>query len=104
MLHDEMIGGHGPILHHMLGCRFKINWHMFECCLIYVIYVCNEMNGKGRVRRRPGTAAEPEVTPSTWVAIVRVGPGGYMCYPYGENQYPRALVRLLGRHGRVCLV
>ena len=68
------------------------------------MYDYNEMNGKGRVRRRPGTAAEPEVTPSTWDAIVRAGPGGYVSYPYGENRYPRALVRFLGRHGCVCLV
>ena len=69
-------------------------------------YMCDysKLNGKGRERRRPGTAAGPEVTPSTWDAIVRAGPGGYMCYPYGENRYPRALVRFLGRHGRVCLV
>ena len=85
--------------------------------MIYAIYDYNEMNGKGRVRRRPGTAAEPKVTPSTWDAIVRAGPGGYMCYaifrvgpkgymsyPRGENRLPRALVRSLGRHGRVCLV
>ena len=74
----------------------------------------DEMNGKGRVRRRPGRPwAEygvgrggrgPKVTPSTWDAIFRVGPKGYMSYPRGENRYPRALVRFLGRHGRVCLV
>ena len=87
----------------------------------------DEMSGKGRVRRKPGRpwagygvsrgGRGPKVTPSTWDAIIRAGPGGYMCYamfrvgpkgymsyPRGENRYPRALVRFLGRHGRVCLV
>ena len=69
-------------------------------------YMCDysKLNGKGRERHRPGTAAGPEVTPSTWDAIVRAGPDGYMSYPYGEDRYPRTLVRFLGRHGRVCLV
>ena len=49
---------------------------MFECCMIYVIYGYNEMNGKGRVRRRPGTAAEPEVTLSTWDAYSQGGTQG----------------------------
>ena len=33
-------------------------------------YMCDysKLNGKGRERRRPGTAAGPEVTPSTWDA------------------------------------
>ena len=65
--------------------------------LFALYYMCDysKLNGKGRERRRPGTAAGPEVTPSTWDAIVRAGPGGYMCYailrvgPKGYMSYPR---------------
>ena len=58
----------------------------------------SKLNGKGRERRRPGTAAEPEVTLSTWDAYgqgrardqVRAGPGtrGHAWDPNGEDRDP----------------
>ena len=64
------------------------------------------MNGKGRVRRRSGTAAEPEVTLSTWDAY---GQGGAqdpedMCEILAVRIDTPGFGKALGRHGRACLV
>ena len=47
----------------------------------------NEMNGKGRVRRRPGTAVGPKVTHSTWDAYIQGGTQGtWDAYIQGGTQ------------------
>ena len=59
-------------------------------------------------RRRPGTAAEPEVTLSTWDAYGQgraQGPGQGRARDQGTRVgSQRYRPRPRGRHGRVCLV
>ena len=52
-------------------------------------YMCDytEMNGKGRERRRPGAAAGPKVTLSTWDAYIQGGTQGtWDAYIQGGTQ------------------
>ena len=79
---------------------------MFECCLIYAIHDYSDLNGKGRERRRPGTAAEPEVTLSTGDAYGqgRAWDPKDMCEILAVRTDTPSFGKALGRHGRVCLV
>ena len=71
---------------------------------MYYMCDCTEMNGKGRVRRRPGTAVGPKVTHSTWDAYIQGGTQGIHELSSRWEPIPQASVRPPGRHGRACLL
>ena len=76
--------------------------------LFALYYMCDysKLHGKGRERRRPGTAAEPEVTLSTWDAYGqgRARDPKDMCEILAVRTDTPGFGKALGRHGRVCLV